>query len=190
MEIPSLSECTWGRDHPVGKKMWYLLIWASVVPVMHVGWGNQCADLDVMTCLCCKFLECDHAWPVKLACGQCTCALLTGLSRSLARSCVMSQRSGWSPDVSCCPAKLHCQSASLHGNLIWSDSVNTTQHAVPCRWCITHITCAETCQIHLSLMLNVSFFLFLLNSTHKCVVLLNDLTFHLALNCCLLLAWS
>lgn len=83
-------ECTWDRSPYEGeKKQNKTRVWASATPMIHVGWGNQCLDLDVMTCLCCKWLECNRAWPVKLACSQwlALCSLLC-LGASL-------------PDVSC-----------------------------------------------------------------------------------------
>lgn len=76
MEIPSVRE----TDRPMRgrKKQNKTRVWESATPMNHVGWGNQCLDLDVMTCLCCKWLECNRAWPVKLACSQwlALCSLL------------------------------------------------------------------------------------------------------------------
>ena len=77
MEILRWSECTRGRDHPMGTPP--CLFNAAACrrglnldgPTVFLrGW---CLDLRVMFCLCCNWLEwcrCNRAWPFKIACGQ------------------------------------------------------------------------------------------------------------------------
>lgn len=146
---------------------------------MHI--GGRCLDLRVMSCLCCKWLEwwrCNRAWPFKIACGQWLALCWVLCSSGLAAGPVMSQRSGWSPDVSCCSAKLHCQSASLHSSLIWSDSMHTTQQAGPRAAAALYIiNGAEACQACLTLMLDVSYLFFCSPPPTQLADLLNDLTF-------------
>lgn len=98
--------------------------------VMHeVGWRF---DLQVTLSLCCKWLEwwgCDHAWPFQIAHSQWLTLHWVLWPSGPAYRRVTSQRSGWSPDVSYCPATFHCRPASLHSSLIWSDSSHTSRRA-------------------------------------------------------------
>lgn len=106
---------------PYGKKkktVFLILLYLDTsLTMMHIG----CLDQII-----------NRAWPFKIACGQWLALCWGAVSSGLTPRPVMSQRSQWSPDVSCCPAKLHCRSAGLHSSLIWSDFTNTKQPAATC----------------------------------------------------------